>query len=69
MFCVSFVIISKIKCNDILFIFMFSNVKQKTKKHTTKTYAYILILYFETYGFKYVERMASKGIAARSDGS
>ena len=47
-------------------MFIFRNVK---KKHTTQTDAYILILYFETYGFKYVERIASKDVAAPSDGS
>ena len=31
-------------------------------------HAYILILYFETYGFKYDERIASKDLAIRSDG-
>ena len=32
-------------------------------------HACILILYFETYGFQYVERIASKDVATRSDGS
>ena len=68
MFCVGFVIISKTKCKNILLIFMFRNVKKKDK--TKKKWMRIfLILYFETYGFKYVERIASKDVAARSDRS
>ena len=46
-------------------MFKLCNVKKKT---TTKSHAYILISYFETYGFKYVERISSRDIAARSDG-
>ena len=66
MFCIGFVIISKTKCKDILLMFKFRNVK---KKNTTKTHAYILILYFETCGFKYDERIASKDVAIHGDGS
>ena len=47
-------------------MFIFHNVK---KKNTTKTHAYILVLYFETYGFKYDERIASIDVMACSDGS
>ena len=65
MFCVGFVIISKTKCKDILLMFMSTMLK----KNITKMYACILILYFETYGFKYVERIASKDVAVRSDRS
>ena len=45
---------------------IFRNVK---KKMTTETHAYILILYFETYGFKYDERIASKDVTIRNDRS
>ena len=47
-------------------MFKFRNVKKNTL--TTKTHAYILIVYLETYGFKYDERIASKDVAIRSDG-
>ena len=43
-------------------MFMFHNEK---KKHTTKMHGCILIIYFETYGFKYIERIASKDVTAR----
>ena len=36
-------------------MFVFHN----EKKNTIKTHAYILVLYFETYGVKYDERIAS----------
>ena len=42
--------------------------KKHTHTHTTKTHVHSLILYFESYGFKYGERIASKDVAARSDG-
>ena len=39
------------------------------KKNTTKSHVYILILYFETDGLKYDEIIASRDVAARTDGS